>query len=90
MSPALAVRGGLVVAPDGVREADVLIDGERIVAITPPGEAPGETIDARGCVVLPGAVDAHVHCLSDPTEGITAATRAAARVRRPAPPAPGT
>jgi dihydropyrimidinase len=61
VSAALAVRGGLVVAPDGVREADVLIDEERIVAITPPGEAPGETIDARGCIVLPGAVDAHVH-----------------------------
>jgi dihydropyrimidinase len=62
VSAALAVRGGLVVAPDGAREADVLIDGERIVAITPPGEAPAsEEIDARGCVVLPGAVDAHVH-----------------------------
>ena len=35
-------------------------------------------IDASGSLVLPGAVDAHVHCLSDPTEGITAATTAAA------------
>jgi dihydropyrimidinase len=62
VSAALAVRGGLVVAPDGAREADVLIDGERIVAVTAPGEAPAsEEIDARGCVVLPGAVDAHVH-----------------------------
>jgi len=62
MSAALAVRGGLVVAPGGARAADVLIDEERIVAITPPGEAPASAeIDARGCVVLPGAVDAHVH-----------------------------
>jgi dihydropyrimidinase len=62
VSAALAVRGGLVVAPEGAREADVLIDGGRIAALTPPGAAPaGEEIEARGCVVLPGAVDAHVH-----------------------------
>jgi dihydropyrimidinase len=61
VSEVLAVRGGLVVSPSGVHAADVLIDGEHIAAITPPGEASGATIDARGCVVLPGAVDAHVH-----------------------------
>ena len=50
------------VAPGGAREADVLVEGERIVAVTEPGEGTaGEEIDARGCVVLPGAVDAHVH-----------------------------
>jgi len=58
----LAVRGGLVVAPGGAREADVLVEGERILAVTEPGDGTaGEEIDARGCVVLPGAVDAHVH-----------------------------
>ena len=62
MSATLAVRGGLVVTPDGAREADVLIDGERIAALTGPGEASAaEEIDARGGIVLPGAVDAHVH-----------------------------
>jgi dihydropyrimidinase len=62
VSATLAVRGGLVVAPDGAREADVLIDGERIAALTGPGEgSAAEEIDARGCIVLPGAVDAHVH-----------------------------
>jgi dihydropyrimidinase len=62
VSRALAVRGGLVVAPDGVREADVIVEGGIITALTPPDEvrAPDE-IDARGCIVLPGAVDAHVH-----------------------------
>jgi dihydropyrimidinase len=62
VSRTLAVRGGLVVAPDGAREADVLIEGELIAALTLPGEAGADDeIDARGCVVLPGAVDAHVH-----------------------------
>ena len=33
-----------------------------IAALTEPGEASADDeIDARGCVVLPGAVDAHVH-----------------------------
>jgi allantoinase len=36
------------------------------------------TLDARGMWVLPGAVDAHVHCFSEPGEGFVAATRAAA------------
>jgi dihydropyrimidinase len=62
VSTALAVRGGLVVAPDGAREADVLIEGERIAALAEPGGGQaGDEIDARGCIVLPGAVDAHVH-----------------------------
>jgi dihydropyrimidinase len=62
VSATLAVRGGLVVAPGGAREADVLIEGERISALTGPGEgSAAEEIDARGCIVLPGAVDAHVH-----------------------------
>jgi dihydroorotase-like cyclic amidohydrolase len=58
----LAVRGGLVVAPDGAREADILVEDGAISALTAPNEARApDEIDARGCVVLPGAVDAHVH-----------------------------
>src|SRR5439155_12550549 len=40
--------------------------------------AAGDTWDVSGCWVLPGGVDAHVHCFSTPTEGFTAATSAAA------------
>ena len=62
MSAALVVRGGLVVTPDGAREADIVVEGEGIAALTAPGEARGlDEIDARGCIVLPGMVDAHVH-----------------------------
>jgi dihydropyrimidinase len=62
VSPRLAVRGGLVVAPDGAREGDVLIEDGVVAALTAPGELPApDEIDARGCIVLPGAVDAHVH-----------------------------
>ena len=53
-----------------------ILDG-RIEAVV-IGESPGgaaAVIEAGDAYVLPGAVDAHVHCLSDPHEGIEAATR---------------
>jgi 5-methylthioadenosine/S-adenosylhomocysteine deaminase len=65
--PALAVRGGLVVAMDVGRSAaprDILVNAQgRIAAVVEPGSPrPGEqTVDATGCVVVPGLVQAHVH-----------------------------
>jgi dihydropyrimidinase len=59
----VAIRGGTVVLEDGMVAADLIVDGERISAIALPGTA-GEaraTLDATGCYVMPGAVDAHVH-----------------------------
>lgn len=59
----LAICGGLVVTPEGARMADVLVDGEIIAAIDEPREhhSGRNVVRADGCVVLPGAVDAHVH-----------------------------
>jgi dihydropyrimidinase len=64
MSP-VVVAGGRVVTPAGVVEGDVVIDGEQIAAISAPDRFEGDRIDARGCFVLPGGVDPHVHMLSD-------------------------
>ena len=79
----LAVRGGRVVTSDGVREADILILEGVIARVVGPGEGEArEELDARGLVVLPGIVDAHVH-VNEPGrtdwEGWLAATRGAAR-----------
>jgi cytosine/adenosine deaminase-related metal-dependent hydrolase len=65
----LAIRGATVVtvAPgltvaDGTIEGDVVVDGGRIVAIgVDEGAGADEQIDARGCIVVPGFVQAHVH-----------------------------
>lgn len=58
----LVIRGGLVVTPEGLRPADVAITGEEIVAVGPELSRPArEEIDARGMVILPGAIDVHVH-----------------------------
>jgi N-acyl-D-amino-acid deacylase len=64
---------------------DVAIAGDRIAAITPPGQIPAEqaaeTVDATGLVVCPGFIDILSHsilplmrdgrCLSKITQGVT-------------------
>jgi dihydropyrimidinase len=72
----LVISGGTVVTPGGPLRADLVIGGERILAVTAPGAAPaGDGIlEASGCLVLPGGVDPHCHVMAD----VTAATRAGA------------
>jgi dihydroorotase (multifunctional complex type) len=56
------VCGSRVVTPFGTRAADVVIEGERIVAIEPYGTASAsQVIDAAERLILPGLVDSHVH-----------------------------
>jgi dihydroorotase len=43
------------------RVRDVRVGGERITAVGSDLDATGEVVDARGRLLLPGAVDAHVH-----------------------------
>src|SRR5690606_36324496 len=63
------ITGGEIVTAGGVRRADVLIEGETIAAIGSGLPADGaQTIDAAGCVVLPGLIDNHTH-LAMPTSG---------------------
>lgn len=64
MSIDRAITGGQVATPSGIIPADVLISGEQVAGVVSPGTAPsdvGETIDARGLLVMPGMVDIHVH-----------------------------
>ncbi|MGQ9553900.1 MAG: dihydroorotase [Anaerolineae bacterium] len=75
------IRGCRVVSPQGMEDADILIQGEWIVAVAPGLAANGvEVLDAASLYALPGAVDAHVH-LRDPgathKEDFTSGTRAA-------------
>ncbi|KAB0267688.1 dihydropyrimidinase [Microvirga brassicacearum] len=57
----VVIRHGRVVTSRGTEDTDVGIRGGRIAAIGPGLSAAGETIDARGLLVLPGGVDAHCH-----------------------------
>ena len=81
MKPDLVIRGGDVILPTGRAVADVAVTDGVITAIGTDVGGAAETIDARGLVVLPGLVDAHVH-FNEPGradwEGWEAGTRGAA------------
>ncbi|MCC0563764.1 dihydropyrimidinase [Brevibacillus borstelensis] len=56
------IRGGTVVTAADTYQADVLIEGERVVAIGHQLSVDGaEEIDATGCYVIPGGIDPHTH-----------------------------
>ncbi|MGC5170905.1 dihydropyrimidinase [Micromonospora sp. DT81.3] len=64
------LTGGTVVSATGRVQADVLIDGERIVAVLAPGSqllgtdltaSVDAVLDATGKYVIPGGIDAHTH-----------------------------
>src|SRR5262245_16703352 len=63
MKPDLVIRGGTVVDGSGGPpvEADVVVAGDRIVAVGRHDGPAGEVIDARGKVVTPGFADIHTH-----------------------------
>ncbi|WP_418277346.1 dihydropyrimidinase [Isoptericola jiangsuensis] len=64
------ITGGTVVNASGRTRADVLIDGEKVVALLEPGQTTlgvdlagvaDTVIDAAGKYVVPGGIDAHTH-----------------------------
>jgi dihydroorotase len=83
----LRIKNGRLMDPTSGTDAlrDILLDGDRIVRIAPPGgNGAGnvETLDATGWIVAPGFIDLHCH-LREPgienSETIETGTRAAAR-----------
>ncbi|HDQ73521.1 MAG TPA: dihydropyrimidinase [Chloroflexi bacterium] len=67
MDDTLLIQGGTLVIPDESIEGDLLVRGEKIQAIGKDLAAPGDAtvIDAVGCYVLPGVIDAHTHIQLD-------------------------
>ena len=89
MTERILIAGGLVIDPSQNLEAvrDVLIENGRIAAVkaglSKKKRAPGtRVIEAKGCWVLPGLIDMHVHLREPGREGdetIATGTRAAAK-----------
>ena len=63
MSVDTLIIGGDVVTEEGVRRANLAIDGGKIATVLPPSEQPSAklVIDASGRHILPGLVDVHFH-----------------------------
>ena len=58
----ILIKGGKIVAPEEIVTADMLVDAGRILNIASHIDADGsDVIDATGLLVLPGAIDSHVH-----------------------------
>ena len=57
----LIIRGGTVVDASGARRADVAINGTTIAAVGEELGPAARTLDAEGCLVVPGLVDIQVH-----------------------------
>jgi len=70
----ILIKNAEVFAPAPLGTRDVLIGGEKILAIEPaidPSSLPGETevLDARGMLLVPGFIDGHQHFTGGGGEG---------------------
>jgi len=63
----LLIKGGTLVTSQGLLEADLLAQGDRIKALGRdlPESHDTRSINADGCYVLPGIIDAHTHIQLD-------------------------
>src|SRR6476469_5666507 len=70
------VRGATLVTMDpqgDLPRGDLLVEGERIVAIAPQLLVDDcEVVDAHGCIVIPGLVNAHMHTWQTALRGLAA------------------
>ncbi|MGB8952678.1 MAG: beta-aspartyl-peptidase [Candidatus Aminicenantales bacterium] len=68
------IQEGFIYSPQPLGKKDLLIVGEKIVAVTEPGRIQIKgidvrVIDGRGKTVIPGLIDSHVHILGGGGEG---------------------
>ena len=69
------IRGGAVLSMDAklgdLANGDVLVEGEIIHSIAPTIVLPGaQVVDAAGCIVIPGLVNAHEHTWQTSLRGV--------------------
>ncbi len=57
----IKIQGGTVVTATDTFEADILVDGEKVVAVGRDLPKADKVVDAKGCYVFPGGIDAHTH-----------------------------
>jgi dihydropyrimidinase len=66
-TPKSVIKGGTIVTAESAFPGDLVIAGERIAAVAAhlPRAPEDHIIDATGCIVMPGVIDAHTHIQLD-------------------------
>lgn len=77
MSTNFTIKGNIVLPTEVLFDSYLTINDGKIASISNERND-NNFIDASGQYILPGAIDAHVHCYSSLAEGFTKATRSAA------------
>ena len=55
-------KGGSLASGKGIRRADLLVEGEKIVSLgRGRKESADRVVDVSGCILFPGFIDAHTH-----------------------------
>lgn len=75
--PLQLIRGATLVTMDregDLPQGDILVDGDTIAAIAPVVAVPAgaEVVDATGCIVIPGLINAHMHTWQTALRGLAA------------------
>ena len=68
----ILLKGGMIVTPKGTKKADVLISGEKIVAIGRHMNGDATVVDVSGRLIFPGFIDAHTHFDLEVSDTVTA------------------
>lgn len=76
----LLVSGNIVLTDSVLEDGAIGIAAGKIKALFAPGQSAEakEQLDLSGKLIFPGIIDPHVHCLSNPGEGIRPSTASAA------------
>ena len=66
-------KGGTVVSSEGMQELDILVKGEKILAVGKDlAFRDAEVIDVKGKLLFPGFIDAHTHMALEVSNTVTA------------------
>ena len=57
----ILIKNGFIILNNELVKNDILIDNDKIVNILDCISLDCELLDASGCLIMPGAVDVHVH-----------------------------
>ena len=68
----ILLKGGTIVSSKGLKKADVLISGEKIVAIGHHLADDAEVVDVGGKLIFPGFIDGHTHFDLEVCDTVTA------------------